>query len=141
LFAACFIESYLLEWTRDEALRGKLRLLDDYLPAHDRDGISERWKRVTKKLHKDGRISAPPNYKLSPAWAEFVKLVRYRDGLVHGRSGRPRTSNTPKNALPIPTVDDLNRIPPGWPTRVVIALVEELHTTATTKRPDWLIDP
>jgi hypothetical protein len=96
VLAVCFIESYLLEWTRDEVLKGNFRALDDYFPADDREGITDRWKTVTKKLVADDRINARPDYLRSAAWADFIKLVRCRDGLVHARTGRPQTGDTPK---------------------------------------------
>ena len=42
LFAVCFVESYLLEWTRDEPLKREFKALDDYLPPGDKRGIIER---------------------------------------------------------------------------------------------------
>jgi hypothetical protein len=35
----------------------------------------------------------------------------------------------------------LTQMWPGWPTRVVVALVRELHSSAGTSPPEWLIEP
>jgi hypothetical protein len=141
LFAACFVESYLLEWVRDYVLDHEFRVVDKYLPSDDRQGITERWKTVTKMLHADGRIAAQPDYLHSSAWRDFIRLVGFRDGLVHCRIGRPQTGETPRDARPTPTINDLTQMWPGWPTRVVVALVREreLHSSAGTSPPEWLI--
>jgi hypothetical protein len=110
IFSVCFVESYLLEWTRDEPLNRDFGALDRYLPADDRKGIVDRWKRVTKRLLADDRIMAHPNYSRSAAWADFIKLVRFRDGLIHARTGRPQTGNMPRDAQPTPTIDELNKM-------------------------------
>jgi hypothetical protein len=141
VFAVCFVESYLLEWTRDEPLKRDFRALDRYFPADDREGITSRWKTVTKDLLADGRIRAHPDHSRSAAWTDFIKLVGYRDGLVHARTGRPQTGDTPKDAQPTPTIDELNKMPTGWPTRVAVALVRELHAAVGTDSPKWLVDP
>jgi hypothetical protein len=137
----CFIESYLSEWVRDEALHRAFKELDKYLPSDDRQGIIDRLKTVTKMLRDDGRILAHPDYGRSAAWREFIRLVRFRDGLVHGLTGRPRTADTPDDARPRPTVEELSSMAPGWPTRVVVALVRELYVCAGTTRPQWPLDP
>jgi hypothetical protein len=141
VFAVCFVESYLLEWTRDEPLKRDFRALDAYFPADDREGITGRWKTVTKNLLADGRIRAHPDYSRSAAWTDFIKLVRYRDGLVHARTGRPQTGDTPRDSQPTPTIDELNKTPAGWPVRAAVALVRELHVAVRTDPPEWLVDP
>ena len=49
--------------------------------------------------------------------------------------------DTLTDARPSPTVDDLTKMAPGWPTCVLVALVRELHAGAGTKPPAWLVDP
>ncbi len=80
VFAVCFIESYLFEWVRDEALKRDFKRLRDYLPATDKRGIRERWKEVIKQLGKDGLLPATPDFGL-PYWEDFQTLVKFRDGL------------------------------------------------------------
>ena len=138
LFAVCFVESYLLEWVRDDVLKREFRAVDKYLPADDRQGITDRWKTVTKMLNADGRIAAHPDYLRSAVWRDFLRVVGFRDGLVHGRTGRPQTGDTPPDARPTPTISDLGQMLPGWPTGVVVALVRELHDCAGTTPPAWL---
>jgi len=141
LFAVCFVESYLLEWVRDEALHRDYKALDKYLPSDDRQGISERWKTVTKRLREDGLIPGHPDYGRASQWRDFIRLIRFRDGLVHGRTGRPQTTDTPDEALPSPTADDLTTMPSGWPTRTVVSLVRALHFCVGSSPPAWLVDP
>jgi hypothetical protein len=144
LFAISFIESCLLEWARDEPLGRKYDELAEYLPTtrqQRRQGIiTKRWEIVTTRLHQDGHIPARPKYS-GAAWDDFVRLVQFRNGLVHGRTGRPQTTDTLTDARPSPTVDDLTKMAPGWPTCVLVALVRELHAGAGTKPPAWLVDP
>jgi hypothetical protein len=77
VFAVCFLESYLFEWTY--FLVGP-HAVDKYLPLGDRDGIRERWKRVIKDLESDRKIRGKLSF-IGSDWTEFVKLVTYRDGL------------------------------------------------------------
>jgi len=94
LFAVCFIESYLLEWTRDQPLKRDFKALANYLPLDDRRGIIDRWKAVTRALHSNGLIPAHPDYLHSSAWADFIKLVRFRDGLcTHALADRRRLTH------------------------------------------------
>jgi hypothetical protein len=141
LFAVCFVESYLVEWVRDAVLRPRFRQLAVYFPPRRWIGIAQRWKTVTKQLFDDKLIPAYPNYGHSEAWQNFANLVEYREGLVHGRTGRPQNDRTPVEARPKPTVDELIRLAPGDPTRVVIRLIRELHSTVGTAAPTWLTDP
>src|SRR5713101_4785635 len=48
IFAVCAVESYLVEWVRDEVLKRQFASLTSYFPSGDRRGITQRWKEVLK---------------------------------------------------------------------------------------------
>lgn len=140
VFAVCSAESYLLEWVRRDVLK-KIGRLNEYFPlGGDQGGVIDRWKRVTKKLHADGLTSGCPDYG-QEFWTNFRKLVEYRNGLVHARSSRPTKDDLPDHAKPSPAPGDLDALPQGWATRVVVAIVRELHASVGTLPPSWLIEP
>ena len=116
LLAVCFVESYLLEWVRDDVLNHKYRDLDQYPPSDYEKGIKHRWKKVTKMLCADGRIAAHPDYNRSVAWHAFIQLVGFRNGLVHGRTGRPQTGDTTPDAQPILPSTISRRCRPAGPS-------------------------
>jgi hypothetical protein len=70
LFSVCFVESYLLEWTRDEALSGDYGRLVRYFPEDSRRGICERWKKVLGDLFNDGLLLSKPDFNTS-VWSDF----------------------------------------------------------------------
>jgi|GEM_PF-1503401 hypothetical protein len=143
VFAVCFIESYLFEWVRDDVLCRNYPEIEQYFDHRNvkgqpiRLGITERWKTVMKKLSEAKKISASMPLD-KPAWQEFQLLVRYRDGLVHGVASRPEKDDLPADARPIPTVEQLQSIPAGWPTQVAINLVIQLHKFHSTTPPSDL---
>jgi hypothetical protein len=139
VFAVCFAESYLLEWVRRDVLT-KLDRLNDYFPPDRQRPMTDRWKEVPKRLYEDRQIRGHPDYGKS-FWEDFVRLVDYRNGLVHGRASRPDKNDLHKDAKPVPTPGDLEAMLQGWPTRVVVSLVRELHASAGTPPPPWLIEP
>jgi len=73
-----------------------------------------------------------------PEIEQYFDLVRYRDGLVHGVASRPEKDDLPADARPIPTVEQLQSIPAGWPTQVAINLVIQLHKFHSTTPPSDL---
>jgi hypothetical protein len=145
IFAVCFAESYLLEWTRDEVLQRDFNALQRYFAVDKRQarrarGVADKWKDVPKRLKSDGRIREHPDYG-KQVWNDFRALIDSRDGLIHARASLPHHSATPKAAMPEPTADLLNQMQPGWPTGVVVALIGELHAKAGTALPAWLRVP
>jgi hypothetical protein len=137
VFAACFLESYLFEWTN--VLVGP-RAVDKYLPLGDRDGIRERWKRVIKDLELDKKIGGKPSFG-GADWVEFITLIQYRDGLVHAHASRSTSDAKPDATPPVPPVDVLREMEPGWPVRVVADLVRSLHAAVGSSTPHWLVNP
>jgi hypothetical protein len=140
LFAVCAAESYLFEWVRDDVLKSRFREVTEYFPANRRRGVTGKWRELPKQLAVNGKIASAPNLGLQ-SWTDFVDLVKYRDGLIHARASRPLTVDTQQEELPFPTNDDLVKLSPGWPTRVVAQLIRELNLAAGLSVPQWVTDP
>ena len=139
VFAVCFVESYLFEFVRDVALRGRFEDLPTYF-RQERVGICDRWKRVLKQLKENGKITAIPDFS-ADTFREFTKLVGYRDGLVHGGASWPWTSSQGRNEGPVPPLDDLDKLPAGWAVGIVVDLVKDLHKSTAVELPGWLVWP
>jgi hypothetical protein len=139
LFAVCFAESYLLEWVRDSVL--KRRGLEDYFSSggRRRRGVIEKWREIPKLLKANNKIREHIDYQ-STVWTDFTTLTNYRDGLVHARASLPHTHGTPKKAMPEPSLEVLNNMPAGEPTRVVVALVRALHVSVGMAPPAYIPD-
>jgi hypothetical protein len=137
LFSVCCVESYLLEWVRDEVLNQDLKGVTRYFPPGQKKGISEKWKEIPKKLRADGLITAVPNHG-TKIFGDFKNLVAIRDGIVHARSSRPASAKMPNHEKPFPTLSDLQTMKPGWALGVVVILLEDLHETLKTSKPLWL---
>jgi hypothetical protein len=140
VFAVCFAESYLVEWVRDEVLNRNFQRLTRYFPSGQIQSVIEKWKEVPKQLKRDGLIPAVPDLG-QPYWQDWVNLVEIRNGLVHARSSRPETSLQPAKEKPFPSKGDLDQLPAGWATKVVITLVKRLHEAIGTTTPAWLVEP
>ena len=144
IFAVCFAEAYLVEWVRDDILKGALNKLSEYFPPGAKRSAEDKWKEVPSALLGAGLIPASPNWgegEAQQAWEEWLKLVRYRNGLIHARSSRPETDPQPNAEAPYPSKSDLDKLPGGWPTKVVVNLVQLLHKAAGTPAPIWLVEP
>jgi hypothetical protein len=96
-----------------------------YFPAGRKLGIREKWKLVPRELASNKKIPKTPSFGSSD-WSEFVKLVEYRDGLIHASASRPTSPSNPGATPPIPPVNILRDMEPGWPVRVVADLVRSL---------------
>lgn len=142
VFAVCAIESYLVEWVRDEVLKSNYRQLKKYFPA-PRNGryssIVVRWKGVIERLVADRAIPGKPDFDNQRYWKDFEKLVRFRNGLVHGRASRPDSNAIlDEDERAGPTVHDLVAMDQGWAVRVVAEVIKRLHTAVGTTPPTWL---
>jgi hypothetical protein len=136
LFSVCLVESYLFEWVRDAVLRRDFRALSKYFPPGERRGIEQRFKQVMKELHADGLVRGSPSFSTTQ-WADFLDLVRLRDGLVHASIGRPEVFVAEKRR----TLLDLNRLAPGWATGAARTLLLSNHEAAGFDAPAWLVRP
>ena len=138
VFAVSFIEAYLIEWVRDSVLNRDFRQLSDCFPKDAKVGIRDKWKNVLKTLKRDGLLKEIPNFSDNQVWREFCLVVRYRNGVVHGASSRPETSDLEEGLKPEPSKGDLNNIQPGWATEKCVDLVKQLHQVTGTQLPDWI---
>lgn len=139
LFSVCFAESYLFEWVRDDVLKGDYQKLANYFPFDSKRGLRRKWKEVIKQLKRDSLIQ---NIDFGgPAGAEWVRLVKYRDGLVHARASRPSTPTQEGEKEPVPSKTILDQLQPGWALKTVNDRIRKLHDAANTAVPSWLVDP
>ena len=135
LFAVCAVESYLVEWVRDQVLKKDLKHLGSYFPPNQRIGIVDRWKKVIDHLHKDSTIPRKPSYGES-YWKDFTDLVDLRNGLVHGIASKPeRVTEEEKPKL---TAVQLQEIHPGWAVKVAANVIRKLHDAVGTSPPKWI---
>jgi hypothetical protein len=141
IFAQAMVESYLVEWVRDSVPQVGLKRVAEYFPATRRHAsITDRWKDVIKRLHKEGHIPAVPAFGNS-RWHDFVGLVELRNGLLHARPSRPRMAGQPADRQPLPTKSDLQRLAPGWAVGVASTVIRDLHHALGTQPPPWLPPP
>ena len=68
-------------------------------------------------------------------------MVEVRNGLVHARASRPATAQQPREEKPVPSKNDLDELPAGWATKVVVELIKTLHRSVGTSCPSWLVAP
>ncbi len=138
LFSVAFGESYIVEWVRDEVLKRDYQRFRTYFRAEDKLDAKTKWKEIPKRLCQDKLIPKP--LKLGETyWEEWLKLVDYRDGLVHAVSSRPDSASLPETEKPSPPLDVLAKLPPGWAIETTVRLVKELHATVSTPLPSWLV--
>lgn len=138
IFAVCAIESYLVEWVRDDVLNRSFRHLANYFPVKDRNiGIDKRWRRVIERLYTDSKIRRKPTLG-GQYWDAFTALVRFRNGIVHGRTSRPESDKVPKDERPEPTVNQLAKLGPGGAVQVIAKVIRKLHEAVGTTPPGWL---
>jgi len=138
LFSVACAESYLLEWVRDQILKHDYSWLDRYFPPGKNRPIAEKWKDVPKQLKDHGLIHSVPNLGSGSAWGDFLRLVEFRNGLLHARASLPETSGLSASSLPVQSMDQLRSLLPGWASGVVRRLIQELNTAAGTNPPDWI---
>jgi len=127
LFSVIAAETYLYEWVRDVVLDRDFQRIDQFFPPGNPSPILEKWKRVPEKLRSDGLVSGVPDLS-GRTWARFDKLVKFRNGLLHGAASRPQTSGLPPENMPLPTMEELYALPAGWCVQVVSDLIAELST-------------
>jgi hypothetical protein len=134
VFSVCFAESYLFEWVLVDVLKRDIRALPTYFPVGRHRGVTEKWKEVPKLLHENGLIPSVPDLG-GPHGEEWLKLVSFRDDLVHAATSRPHIATT---SDPLSPASKLERLPPGWAVGVVVERVRLTHEATKTRVPDWL---
>ena len=137
LFAVCAAESYIFEWVRDTVLHHDFSILNQYFPADAKRGVTNKLRDIPQKRYRDGRVHAPLDCG-GREFAEFKKLVAFRDGLVHASASRPETSNQTQVEKPVPSRSELDALAAGWAAEVVRAILDKLHKDTHTSPPVWL---
>lgn len=141
LFSVACAESFLLEWVRDQILKHDHPSLDLYFPPGKYRPIECKWKEVPRQLKEHGRIPSVPNLGGGSAWSDFQDLIAFRNGLLHGRASRPETPGLSPPSRPVPSMEKLRSLSPGWACGVVRRLIEELNAAAGLSPPDWIAQP
>jgi hypothetical protein len=136
-FSVAAVESYLLKWVRDEVLKRDFERLDTYFRPGERDSVTKKWKKTLKHLAFDGLIPSAPSFA-GKTWVNFCRVVEFRNGLIHARASRPQTAGLSEDQMPVPSMEDLQALKPGWAVEVITTLFRELHMATGMKEPDWL---
>lgn len=89
IFAVAFAESYLVEWVRDEILKGDFEKLRQIF-SNKKISAEDKWKKVPNDLVREGLLEKTPNLKAS-FWQDWKLLINYRNGLVHAVSSLPES--------------------------------------------------
>ncbi len=145
VFALAAAESYLFEWVLDEVLSltpARFEEINKYFEPNQTQFVRPRFQAVTQRLRDDRKLAKCPNFSTgNPVWVEFVRLVDFRNGLVHGRASRPRVVGQDEKKEAFPSKTDLDQLSPGWAVGVVVDMAAELHDSAGTDPPGWLKRP
>ena len=70
---------------------------------------------------------------------DFMKLIEFRNGLVHARASRPSTFELLPELQPLPSVAALDALKPGEATEIVSMLIRELAVATGHQAPNWLV--
>ena len=140
LFATCFLESYIYEWTRRVV---GVEAINDYYPATPRSEgdpryrrrLKEKWRQIPGELQNDKKISINSQLDLS----KLGILLKYRNGLVHASASRPVTDDQPEEEKPFPSLEELKQLNPGWALDIAVDLVHQLHGALGSTPPDYCI--
>ena len=103
--------------------------------------VTEKWKEIPKQLFADRLITGVPVLENPGYWGEWLKLIEFRNGLIHARASRPETTSLDEKEKPKPSKTVLDNMAPGWPTRVVVELIRRLHTAVGSAIPEWISEP
>ncbi len=113
VFSVSSAESYIYEWTFDllEQTHGPSDInIQEYFPdspVHGWNrGVSEQWKTVIKQLHQNGLLLAKPDLG-GVHGNNWIKVVGYRNGLIHAQISRQEIYAPTQTVRPIVTTSDL----------------------------------
>jgi len=142
IFATCFLESYIFEWTRRLV---QIDEVDSYFPPtarsekghRYRQDLKQKWAQIPKELYNSKKIPIRPALDLS----DLGTLLKYRHGLIHAAASRPFSSLQQSVTKPFPTKEDLKKLKPGWAVNVAADLVLQFHQNLGTPPPDYLQRP
>lgn len=137
IFAVCFAETYLFEWTL-LALGLDGEKLMRYFPKGDLRGVTARWVEVPAALRQDGLLKAD-----LPVNEEWQTLIGIRNGLTHSKASWPEVvfGRPARHPKPRPVLLELGARAPGWALGVARERVQCLHTAAGTSVPEWITKP
>jgi len=142
IFATCFAESYIFEWTRQKV---QIEEINDYFPSRHRfkndpryhRTLIKKWKEIPEELYKESKIPLNPKLDLSG----LGTLVKYRNGLIHASASRPATDIQPAKIRPYPTKNMLRKLKAGWAVKTVFDLVTSLHKAVGDPLPHYVEYP
>jgi hypothetical protein len=141
LFSVAFGETYIIEWVRDDVLKRDYQRFRNYFRAKDKLTAVTKWKEIPKRLYDDKLIPRQLDLEGKPFWDKWLILVSYRNGLVHAGSSRPDSTSLPEEERPLPPLDVLANLTPGWAIKTAVQLVKVLHETMATALPSWMTLP
>jgi len=148
IFASCFAESYIFEWTRQKI---QIEEIDHHFPPSPLSTLKDKWKSIPKKLFETRKIPVDPCVKLDG----LGTLIKYRNGLVHASASRSvedlpdemkthrrkREPEQDKKAIrPFPIKDELKKLEAGWAVKIVADLVKDLHQKIGDTAPAYIVD-
>ena len=79
--------------------------------------VTDKWKEIPKQLSKDCLITGSSVLENPGYWGEWLKLIEYRNGLIHARNSRPETASLDEKEKPKPSKTRLDNMAPGWPKK------------------------
>lgn len=139
VFAVCALESWFFEWVRDDLL-GQVRRAAVIFTPPPKQNAGVRIRRIAKRLHREGELPNEPAFD-SPDWQELPRLIRHRDGLVHGVASLPRGDVPEEAQKAMPTPKELRTWAPSEALMTVRRAVKLVTSFADAEPPDWMEVP
>jgi hypothetical protein len=140
IFAVCFSETYLFEWTRN--IVGVRNILNYFPVTQKQDkkrhkrSLLRSWQEIPQELFNDTMIQSNPKINLR----ELNKLINYRNGFIHAHASRPITENLPEEEKPCPTKAEVEGLPSGWALKMVVDIIKDLHQELNSAAPYFILD-
>lgn len=135
-FSVAAAECFLFEVVRDRLMGSDRALLEELFPVGNYSNVREKWKNVAARLFERGVATRRHEFG-DAAWSSFHRLVDFRNGLMHARASRPVTGDTPENAKPMPSPEEMQTLEPGWPSATAAKLIQEFSITLGVAKPEW----
>jgi hypothetical protein len=134
VFAACFVESYLVEWVRDRVYRDekdRLEKTEQLLARPIRTGIEKRLKKVVRQLKEQNRITSDAFNCSGGWWQDFGDLVELRNWLVDGRASIPARNGRQLNEHSLRSL--LDSLQPEWAVKTALEVTRQLDSATGTE--------